>query len=190
MLDYDAWIPNLNIWNFLARGEADITNPLVQQAFIQRICPGIQQMCVGPNQQYAEYVSRHSLQHIWLIGDSVDACIASMNSKPFGNYDEVWGDNVACRTIHLILAGVRPDVRSSPLPFTLSLIVPIVFHLRHLMLTQKQAHCPHVGPTGGMKCVNEPYNDGYFDDADLFGHPQGKTFICPDKKEEHRLELL
>lgn len=88
-----------------------------------------------------------------------------MTSKPFGNYDEVWGDNVACRTIHLILAGVRPD-----------------------------AHCPHVGPDGGMKCVNEPYNHGYFDDEDLFGAPSGKTFICPDKEEEHdpygRVELV
>jgi hypothetical protein len=32
-----------------------------------------------------------------------------------------------------------------------------------------------------MKCVNEPYNDGYFDDAELFGMPLGTTFVCPDK---------
>ncbi|KAG4439119.1 hypothetical protein IFR05_005406 [Cadophora sp. M221] len=149
VIAYDAWIPNLNIWNFLARGEADITNPFVQQAFIQRICPTIQGLCTGANQQYTD----------------VPTCISSMTSKPFGNYDEVWGDNVACRTIHLILAGVRPD-----------------------------AHCPHVGPDGGMKCVNEPYNHGYFDDEDLFGAPTGKTFVCPDKEEEHdpygRVELV
>ncbi|KAK0130354.1 hypothetical protein ONS96_000876 [Cadophora gregata f. sp. sojae] len=56
VIAYDAWIPNLNIWNFLARGEADITNPFVQQAFIQRICPTIQSLCTGKNQQYTEYV--------------------------------------------------------------------------------------------------------------------------------------
>ena len=36
----------------------------------------------------------------------------------------------------------------------------------------------HVGPTGGGKCVNEPYNEGYFDDVQLFGQPEGQTFMC------------
>ncbi|XMA09734.1 hypothetical protein WAI453_002525 [Rhynchosporium graminicola] len=73
VIAFDAWIPNLNIWNFLTRGEADITNPFVQQAFIERICPAIQGLCTGAIQQYTD----------------VPAGIASMNSKPFGNYDEV-----------------------------------------------------------------------------------------------------
>ncbi|CZT08590.1 uncharacterized protein RAG0_13595 [Rhynchosporium agropyri] len=73
VIAFDAWIPNLNIWNFLTRGEADITNHFVQQAFIERICPAIQGLCTGAIQQYTD----------------VPACIASMNSKPFGNYDEV-----------------------------------------------------------------------------------------------------
>jgi hypothetical protein len=74
-----------------------------------------------------------------------------MSSKPFGDYDEVWADSVVCRIIHVILARVRPDV-----------------------------HCMHVRPTGGGKCVDEPYNQGYFDDEALFGQPRGQTFICPD----------
>lgn len=37
-----------------------------------------------------------------------------------------------------------------------------------------------------MKCVDEPYNDGYFDDAALFGMPLGTTFICPEKKDCHK----
>lgn len=43
----------------------------------------------------------------------------------------------------------------------------------------RQAHCPHVGPTGGGKCVDVTYNDVYIDDDQaLFG--SGDPFICPD----------
>ncbi|KAJ7209274.1 hypothetical protein GGX14DRAFT_566458 [Mycena pura] len=61
--------------------------------------------------------------------------------------DEAWGDNVCCRFIHLILAAIRPEV-----------------------------HCQHVGPTGGGKCIDIPYNQVYFDD-ELFGSRDG-TFDC------------
>ena len=43
----------------------------------------------------------------------------------------------------------------------------------------------HVGPTGGGKCVDWPYNEGYFDDELLFGNPTGQTFICPKKEKCH-----
>ena len=50
-----------------------------------------------------------------------------------------------------------------------------------------QIHCPHVGPTGGGKCVDKPYLDKYFDDERLFGRPTGTTFVCdPEKKRGHR----
>ena len=91
-----------------------------------------------------------------LTPDSVADCVKTLSSKRFGDYDEVWADSVVCRTIHIILARVRPDV-----------------------------HCMHVGPTGGGKCVDEPYNEGYFDDEALFGQPRGQTFICPEKKKCH-----
>ncbi|CAL3970333.1 unnamed protein product [Diplocarpon coronariae] len=74
-------------------------------------------MSMGANQQYTEYVSPLSLPN-------AKACVASMAAKTFGNYNEVWVHNVACRTISLALAGVQPDT-----------------------------HCPYVGPEGGMKCV-------------------------------------
>jgi len=64
---------------------------------------------------------------------------------------------VVCRTIHVMLALIRPDV-----------------------------HCAHVGENGGGKCVDWPYNEGYFDDELLFGEPSGQTFICPKKKDCHR----
>ena len=48
-----------------------------------------------------------------------------------------------------------------------------------IKLTKSQAHCPHVGPTGGGKCVDEPYEEGYFtSDEALFGRPAGQNFIC------------
>jgi hypothetical protein len=75
-----------------------------------------------------------------------------MATKPFGSYDEVWGDNVVCRNIHVLLTHVRPAV-----------------------------HCPHVGPNGGAppnnyKCVNINYTTSYFDDRSLFGNSE--TFNC------------
>jgi len=87
---------------------------------------------------------------------SVNDCVASWSAKPFGDYSDAWGDNVVCRTIHVILAQVRPDV-----------------------------HCMHVGQDGGGKCVDWPYNEGYFDDELLFGKPSGQTFICPEKEHCH-----
>ncbi|KAE8449581.1 hypothetical protein EG329_007911 [Mollisiaceae sp. DMI_Dod_QoI] len=134
--DYDAWIPNLNDWNYLAEGKLDITNPAIQAAEIQQLCPAIQQRCVGKNQQYPD----------------IPTCINTLSAKPFGNFDEVWGNNVVCRSVHVILALVNPDT-----------------------------HCPHVGPTGGGKCVDEGYNEGYFDDVELFGRPRGKVFVCDEK---------
>ncbi|KAJ7190395.1 hypothetical protein GGX14DRAFT_605759 [Mycena pura] len=77
-----------------------------------------------------------------------DACVATLSARPFGRMDEAWGDNVCCRFIHLILAAIRPEV-----------------------------HCPHVGPTGGGKCIDIPYNQAYFDDKQLFGSRDG-TFDC------------
>jgi hypothetical protein len=68
---------------------------VIQQGTLAKaLCPVIQQRCTGSNQQYV----------------SVDDCIAQLSLKPFGNYDEVWGDNIVCRTIHVILTGVDPVV--------------------------------------------------------------------------------
>jgi hypothetical protein len=98
----------------------------------------IQKQCTGPNKQYANELD----------------CVARLQLKPFGSFDEAWGDNIACRAIHLILTGVRPEV-----------------------------HCPHVGPHGGSppdsyKCVNIDYSKDYFDDSTLFGAPEGDVFTC------------
>jgi hypothetical protein len=45
-------------------------------------------------------------------------------------------------------------------------------------------HCPHVGPSGGGKCVNIDYVDAYFNDLKLFG--TSTPHLCPQhrKKEE------
>ena len=129
---YQAWIPNLQKWVKVSSG-IDYTNMQVQQAATQQLCPQIQKQCTGANQQFS----------------SVDDCAAQLGAKPFGDFDEAWGDNIACRTIHTLLTIVRPDI-----------------------------HCPHVGPTGGGKCVDIDYSDDYFDDAELFGEALGSTFTC------------
>jgi len=132
VINYDAWLPNLAAWIGIAQGE-DPNSPAFQQGTIQNICQTQDQRCVGANKQYS----------------SVDECVAILSSKPFGHYDEAWGDNVACRSIHVLLTVTRPDV-----------------------------HCQHVGPTGGGKCVDTPYEQKYFGDAALFGKPAKEIFNC------------
>ncbi|MCJ1283111.1 hypothetical protein MMC26_002438 [Xylographa opegraphella] len=93
VLKYDAWIPNLANWTIIGQG-ADVTAPAVQPVFIENICNNVQQRCVGANTQYS----------------SVADCISVLTAKPFGSYDEAWGDDVVCRSIHVILTLIDPDV--------------------------------------------------------------------------------
>ncbi|KIV98946.1 uncharacterized protein PV09_09331 [Verruconis gallopava] len=132
IIAYDAWIPNLQ--NFVGK----ITDPSVgiysgggyvpsttdMTTTEGQICQLQAQFCTGGNQVYS----------------SVDECIGVLMSKPYGTFDEAWGDNVVCRRVHVLLTPLRPAV-----------------------------HCAHVGPTGGGKCVDPNYNDVYFDDEELFG---------------------
>jgi len=136
VLKYDAWIPNLNSW-VEATEAAPVTNPIYQAQSINFLCAITQMRCVGPNKQW----------------DDIPQCVQALSLKPYGNYDAAWGDNVVCRSIHLVLTQVRPDI-----------------------------HCPHVGPTGGGKCINVPYPTDFFSDESLYGEPAGQTFMC--KTEE------
>ncbi|KAL8823395.1 MAG: hypothetical protein Q9191_005897 [Dirinaria sp. TL-2023a] len=136
VLKYDAWIPNLALYNAIGRNDnsGNVTAAQTQAATIQTLCGEVQKECTGSNTQYS----------------STQNCIETLSAKPFGNWDEVWMDSVVCRELHILLARVDP-------------------------LT----HCPHVGPTGGDKCVNEPYEAGYFlSDQALFGKPEGQNFVC------------
>jgi hypothetical protein len=63
---------------------------------------------------------------------SVADCVAFMNTIDFGTTDRYWANSVQCRSIHLSLANVRPAY-----------------------------HCPHVGVSGGGKCINIDYNSLY-----------------------------
>lgn len=96
VLKYDAWIPNLNQWVLATNNVASITDLEFQGQSIASICTVAQERCTGANAQYS----------------SVDECISVLSGRPYGDYDEVWGDNVVCRSIHLVLTGVRPDVSS------------------------------------------------------------------------------
>ncbi|KAI9766011.1 MAG: hypothetical protein M1840_007018 [Geoglossum simile] len=132
VVKYDAWIPNLNAWIESSVG-VPISNPDLQGNTTRGICKSTQRFCVGENTQWKDE----------------EECVTKLSGKPYGTYDEAWGDNIVCRTIHLVLAGVRP-----------------------------KAHCAHVGPTGGGKCVDYPYELSYFSDQGIFGDPQGETFQC------------
>lgn len=45
-------------------------------------------------------------------------------------------------------------------------------------MVRPDVHCPHVGPTGGGKCVDIDYSTDYFDDERLFKAPLGSVFTC------------
>jgi hypothetical protein len=105
IIAYDAWIPNLQ--NFVGkltdpsiriyRGGSYTPTPTDQAVTEAQICQLQAQFCTGGNQVYA----------------SPDECMATLMSKPYGSYDEGWGDNVACRRVHALLTPLRPAVRNS-----------------------------------------------------------------------------
>ena len=92
VLYYDAWIPNLSDYTTLLYGTPLI--PAFQTEAIEELCTSAQVLCTGNNMQY----------------NSTEACVSTLSAKPFGNWDEVWGDNVVCRTLHILLAKLRPAV--------------------------------------------------------------------------------
>lgn len=132
VIQYDASFSALAAFTSVSTGIP--LTPATGLALITQICTSASQLCTGANVQYADTAT----------------CIADLLAKPFGSYDEIWADNVVCRSLHIRLASLRPNV-----------------------------HCKHVGPTGGGKCVDIGYNDAYLDDLALFGKPSGETFVCP-----------
>lgn len=70
----------------------DFDNVVIQKAVPIQLCPQIMKQCTGDSQQYS----------------SVATCVAELEVKPFGSFDEAWGDNVVCREIHVLLTKVRP----------------------------------------------------------------------------------
>lgn len=123
VIAYDADLPQLGKW-FSKAYDADFTDRATQIQTINNLCVDTMNFCVGSNQQF----------------ESVQQCIVFHAMADFGSYDEIWGNNTVCRTIHVILAKHDPIV-----------------------------HCPHVGPTGGGVCVDIDYNQYYFNDEQLFG---------------------
>ena len=88
----DAWLPTLQQYTDLLYGTSP--NPTFDAAVIAQLCANTQSVCTGANQQY----------------DSVDGCVGTLSKKPYGSWNEVWGDNVVCRTLHVLLAKLRPEV--------------------------------------------------------------------------------
>ncbi|KAJ7836790.1 hypothetical protein B0H14DRAFT_2793080 [Mycena olivaceomarginata] len=93
VLNYDAWIPDLDLFGLQARG-FDVYTLAGMHSTIQGICAAQAQTCTGNNTVY----------------DSVSECVQTLAVKPFGRSDEAWGDNVVCRGIHVLLTKIRPEV--------------------------------------------------------------------------------
>ncbi|KAF3917661.1 hypothetical protein AA313_de0208111 [Arthrobotrys entomopaga] len=137
---YDLNIPALHDFTNILQG-ADLSNQLVQLLAVKEVCAGVQSACTGANTQYApnqgltiaKVLSSLGLNPLLNIGivsqlnlGTLDAgglnCFSQLSLKPFGDFDKIWSDSVVCRIVHLMLASIDPA-----------------------------DHCPHVGPTGGMK---------------------------------------
>lgn len=93
MIAYDAYIPNLQRWTEIANG-IPFGSSLVGIGLPIALCPQIQKRCTGANQQYS----------------SSAGCIATLEAKKTGDFNEAWGDNMVCRLIHFQLTIVRPEV--------------------------------------------------------------------------------
>ena len=103
---YDAWIPGLQ--NFVGKlmdptvrafpGGAYEPSDAHKNETMLQICATQDQFCTGGNQVYSN------------IGE----CMGTLAQKRFGIYDEAWGDNVACRRVHVLLTPLRPAVGSYP----------------------------------------------------------------------------
>ena len=106
VIAYDAWIPNLSDfvakvmdpWIQIYPGGTLVPNATEKLQVEEQICGQQDIFCTGGNAVYS----------------SVPECVATLAQKPFGTYDETWGDNVVCRRIHVLLTALRPAV--SPYP--------------------------------------------------------------------------
>ena len=97
VLKYDAWIPNIRLYGSVsAGGPSSVTpaSPAQQAASIQTLCGTTQRLCYGANTQY----------------NSTADCARQLSQKDYGDLDNVWADSVTCRTIHILLARIRPEV--------------------------------------------------------------------------------
>ena len=65
--------------------------------------------------------------------DQFAACVAFMQSIPYGTWDRVNSNTAVCRQLHSLLTPLRPDV-----------------------------HCPHCSPGGGGTCIDFTY-ESFFD---------------------------
>lgn len=111
VLQYDAFIPNLNPFVELTTG-APISNPTLREVTIAAVCQVTQLRCTGPNTQW----------------ESFQQCNQTLHTKDYGNYDEAWGDNIVCRTIHLVLTQVRPEV-CILLALLFTFLIPFLDHV-------------------------------------------------------------
>ena len=107
--------------NFVGMSRRDLPeDEAVRSKHITKLCAGIQALCVGGNQQYADQ----------------EECAKFMHSIPYGGNGQSDQNTRSCRVIHLALAKANP-----------------------------KTHCPHVGPTGGGKCIYHS-EESYLDNLD------------------------
>ncbi|KAJ3298660.1 hypothetical protein HDU79_008153 [Rhizoclosmatium sp. JEL0117] len=118
IVGYDVQVQNTGL--FYAKVGLNTPKWLEQPVLAGLVCDSVAKACTGVDQQYN--------------AQGKPDCFNFLSSVvPFGDNNQVQGDSLACRSIHVNLAFLRPDI-----------------------------HCPHVGPTGGMMCVDLPYNQ-YFE---------------------------
>jgi hypothetical protein len=104
VIAYEAMIPNLN--NFVGkttsplgtvfRGGSFVPTEKQKEVIYENLCQAHNLLCT---KGFAQWPSK-------------EACKAALAKKPFGTFDAVWGDNVVCRLVHVMLSAIRPGVSS------------------------------------------------------------------------------
>jgi hypothetical protein len=95
VIAYDAYLPSLALYTQLLYGTPVTTK--YKTTVINTLCGQVDKLCTGENVQY----------------NGTAECVKDLSSKDFGSWDEVFGDNVVCRSLHILLAGLRPEVSRS-----------------------------------------------------------------------------
>lgn len=125
VLKFDAWIPTLQQW---WNATHDVANYPVDEALVRtQLCQATQAMV---SSSLPGAIVKRCISSFYFTGrerkradsflkqctgankqwDSVDQCVTSLTQKPMGTFDNLWGDNVWCRALHVRLTPIRPEV--------------------------------------------------------------------------------
>ncbi len=142
VIEFDLQIPNLG-------AAYDITSKLEKAKRIAGVCAfltighlnpiTLEQVAGGTCTSYFDSRDDFGKGFLYVPGAPFINCVKFMSSLPYGSFDRANSNTFTCRSVHMLLTPLRPDI-----------------------------HCKHVSYDGGGKCVDMPY-ESYFTEFDEDG---------------------